>query len=341
MSVSKNFISLSLEEIQQVAHACLVYNGCNVENAVAVAATVAAAERDGCPGHGLLRVPGYVAALKSGKVDGTASPTVKKVTPGMLRVDAFNGFAPLPLLLGREPLAEAAKEQGVAVMGLVRIHHFSALWFEVEQLAELGLCAIGGTAYMPSMSPSGGAVAFFGTNPFAFGWPRRSGQPMVFDMASSSMARGELMVAARDGHDVPLGVGLDAEGNPTTNPKTILDEGVLLPFGGYKGANIAMMVELLAAGLLNERFSFEAGEQDNKDGGPPQGGELLIAIDPSHLGGNNWLDHTEAFFSKMLAIEGVRLPGMRRYENRVKSLAEGIEVPIELHDKILSLSIDE
>ena len=340
MNSSNKKLSLSLKEVEQITHACLVSNGCNNENATALTTTITAAERDGCPGHGLLRLPGYVAALRSGKVDGGAAPTIEKITPSMLRVDSHNGFAPLPLSLGRKPLTNAAREQGIALMGLVRVHHFSALWFEVEQLALSELCAIGCTAYMPSMPPAGGALPFFGTNPLAFGWPRKSGPPMVFDMASAAMARGELMVAARDRQEVPIGVGLDAEGVPTSNPQTILDEGVILPFGGYKGANIAMMVELLAAGLLDERFSFEAGEHDNKDGGPPQGGELLIVIDPKRLGGDKWVDHTEAFFSKMLSIEGTRLPSTRRYDNRAKSLVEGIEVPSDLHTKILSLTAE-
>jgi len=338
--MSNDKINISLKEVEDIAQGCLVANGCNDENAKAVSTTIMAAERDGCPGHGLFRLPGYVAALKSGKVDGSASPTFERVLPSMLRVDAQNGFAPLPLSIGREHLIEAAREQGVAVMGLIRVHHFSALWFEIEHLAAAELCVIGCTAYMPSIPPAGGALPFFGTNPLAFGWPRKNGLPMIFDMASAAMARGELMVAARDGHEVPIGVGLDADGIATSNPQVILDEGVQLPFGGYKGANIAMMVELLAAGLLGERFSFEAAECDNKDGGPPQGGEFLLVIDPRRLGGENWLDHTEAFFTKMLAIEGVRLPGMRRYDNRAKSLVEGIEVPMKLHSTILSLTAE-
>ena len=168
-------INISLKEVQSIAQVCLLANACNEENAGAVATTIMAAERDGCPGHGLLRLPGYVAALKSGKVDGAATPIVEKVSPGMLRIDAQCGFAPLPLSVGRKPLIEAAREQGVAVMGLVRVHHFSALWFEVEPLAAAELCAIGCTAYMPSMPPAGGALPFFGTNPLAFGWPRKNG----------------------------------------------------------------------------------------------------------------------------------------------------------------------
>ncbi len=331
-------IRCSLDEARALARDCLLANGCDEANAEAVTETVMAAERDGCPSHGLFRLPGYVAALRSGKVDGKASPIVAEAAPGMLRVDARGGFAPLALQAGREPLIEAARRQGVAALGLVRVHHFAALWIEVESLVAAELCALACTAYMPAMPPAGGKQPFFGTNPMAFGWPRRDGPPMVFDMASAAMARGEVMIAAREGHELPPGVGLDAAGEPTTDPQAILDGGVMLPFGGYKGASIAMMVELLAAGLIGERFSFEAAEQDNKDGGPPRGGEFILALDPARLGGEDWQAHSEAFFERMLAIEGVRLPGARRHGTRARTPDSGIEVPDALHAKIRGLT---
>lgn len=329
--------TLSLEDARILATDCLAANGCNDENAQAVADTVIAAERDGCPSHGLFRLPGYVAALRSGKVNGAARPTVERPATGMVRVDGDGGFAPLALARGRQPLIDAAREQGVAAMGLVRIHHFAALWVEVEPLAEAGLCALACTAYLPVMPPAGGREPLFGTNPMAFGWPRRDGPPMVFDQSSAAMATGEVMIAARDGHDVPPGVGLNKDGNPTTDPNRIL-EGVLLPFGGYKGSAIAMMVELLAAGLIGERFSFEAAEHDNKDGGPPRGGEFILAMDPARFGGEAWLDHTEAFFERMLSLDGVRLPGGRRHANRLRTPADGVPIPDALRAKILELT---
>jgi delta1-piperideine-2-carboxylate reductase len=329
----------SLSDIEDMAMACLTANGCDQPNARALAQTMTAAERDGSAGHGLFRMPGYIAALRSGKVDGKANPTVERVAPGALRVDAHGGFAPLALEAGREPLIEAAREQGVAMLGIVRCHHFAALWVEVEPLAAAGLCAMACTAYMPAMAPAGGGTPLYGTNPFAFGWPRKDdAPPMVFDMASAAMARGEIMVAARDGHTLPEGIGLDKDGQPTTDPQAIIDGGVILPFGGYKGSNIAMMVELLAAGLIGERFSYEAAEHDNKDGGPPRGGEFILAIDPSRLGGDNWREHGEDFFARFLAIDGTRLPASRRYDNRAKAERDGVDIPDSLRDKILELT---
>jgi len=160
-----------------------------------------------------------------------------------------------------------------------------------------------------------------------FGWPRGDQPPMVFDQASASMARGEVMIAARDGHDVPLGTGVDADGNPTTEPQKIIDGGALLPFGGHKGSTIAMMIELLVAGLTGMDFSYEAQANDNNDGGPPNGGEFMLAIDPNRFGdADNWLQHSESFLERLTGMEGAHMPGNRRYANRAKSAAEGIAV---------------
>ena len=329
-------VHLSIDEVFRLAKECLLAHGCDEPNAGAVAATVTAAEKDGCPSHGLFRLPGYVASLKSGKVDGHAEPVVEQIAPGVIRVDGRGGFAPLGLEAGLAPLVAAARSQGVAIMALLRAHHFAALWPEVEALCDEGLVAMACTAHTPMMAPAGASRAFFSTNPLAFGWPRSGRPPMVFDQASAAMARGEIALAARDGREVPVGVGLGPDGEPTTDPAKVL-QGVQLPFGGYKGSAIAMMVELLAAGLIGDHFSYEAALHDNQDGGPARGGEFLLAMDPDVTAGPEWLEHTERFFAAMLDLEGVRLPGDRRLANRVRTTTEGITIPHALHVEIEGL----
>lgn len=332
-------VILSLDEVAHLARTCLLANGCDEANAEAVAVTVTAAEGDGCHSHGLFRMPGYVASLRSGKVNGKAEPKVESLAAGVVKVDGDGGYAPLAHERSRPALVACAREQGLAALALVRIHHFSALWVEVEALAREGLVAFACTAYTPSVAPAGAKQAFFGTNPVAFAWPRGSDQAsMVFDMATAAMARGEVMIAAREGHELPPGAGLDADGNPSTDPNKVL-EGVLLPFGGYKGSALAMMVELLCAGLIGEGFSFEAAQYDEKDGGPPRGGEFMLAIDPVRFGDpSGYVDHANAFFAGLTELDGVRLPGDRRYANRARTAHEGVTVPEALHAKILDLT---
>ena len=315
---------MTFDQIFSLATDCLLANGANRENAESVARTIAKAERDGSSSHGFFRLPGYIASLKSGKVSGTAKPTVSTLTSSVVRIDGDNGYAPLALETGIPKLVEIASKVGVGIGALVNVYHFAALWPEVESIAESRMVGFACTAFKPSVAPAGASSPLFGTNPMAFAWPRKNNRPMVFDMATAAMARGEIQIAAQDGRTLPHGVGLDANGSPTTDPKAILD-GVLLPFGGYKGANLAIMIELLVAALIGESFSFEAEENDINDGGPPRGGEFLLAIDPRHLSADDSSAHAEAFFERYLSLSGTRMPGDRRYANRDLA-ADGIPV---------------
>ena len=157
---------------------------------------------------------------------------------------------------------------------------------------------------------------------------------IVIDMATAAMAHGEIQVAAREGEAVPLGTGLDAQGQETTDPNKILD-GVLLPFGGYKGSAVALMVELLAAGAIGDCFSFEGQAMDNGDGGPTIGGEFMLAISPEILGGSDWAEHSELFFDRFEAIQGARLPGQRRHINRLSAAPR--QINSKLVDRIRAL----
>jgi len=334
-------VILTLAEVHDLTVRCLMTHGCDETNAKAVADVIHAAERDGAKSHGLFRLPGYVKSLKSGKANGAARPAVEDLAPSVLRVAGDGGFAPLAQQIGRQPLIDRARSQGVAALAITNVHHFQALWYEVEPLAEAGLCAFAFTAAFPYVTHPGGRKPIYGTNPMSFGWPRPGKTPMVFDQASSALARGEIMIAARDGHDVPPGTGIDVDGNETTDPNAILKGGAQLPFGGYKGATIALMVELLAGALIGDKFSFEAKAGDIGDGGPPNGGEFMLAIDPERTGdAGGWAAHAELLFEQILAEAGTRLPAGRRHANRAKTASEGAAIPAPLHAEIQALCGD-
>ena len=331
-----NTISLSLDEIYELANKTLLANGCDEENANILSETIMKAERDGSLSHGLFRLPAYVAGLKSKKIDGKARPEVKKISPSVIKVLGNHALAPMVLKVGIPELVKAAKETGVAILAITNSHHMAAMWPETEAIAEEGLVAFACTSYKPMVAPAGAKKALFGTNPISFAWPRPGKTPVVYDMATASMAMGEVQVAAREGHKVPIGTGLNKDGKETTDPNEIAKGGVILPFGGYKGSGIAMMVELLVAALIGEYFSFEAKENDNNDGGPPRGGEFLLALNPKHFGADDSYAHAEVFFERYLALSGTRMPGDRRYANR-DAAKGGIHVLQSTIDKIYTL----
>ena len=329
-------VSLKLDEIFDLAKKTLLANECDNETASVLADLIMKAERDGSLSHGLFRLPAYVSGLKSGKINGKARPEVKKISPSVIKVLGNNCLAPMVLNKGLPELIKTAKENGVAVLAINNSHHMAAMWPETEAVAEEGLVAFACTSYKPAVAPAGAIKPLFGTNPISFAWPRPGKTPVVFDMATASMAMGEVQVAKREGHKVPLGTGLTKDGKSTTDPAEIADGGVLLPFGGYKGSGIAMMVELLAGALVGDNFSFETAAKDNNDGGPPSGGEFILAISPEKILGSGWNIHADEFFNKMKSFEGVRLPGERRHKNRLDKGPRNINK--ELVDKIKTLS---
>ena len=331
-----NTVSLSLDEIYELANKTLLANGCDEENANILSETIMKAERDGSLSHGLFRLPAYVAGLKSKKIDGKARPEVKKISPSVIKVLGNHALAPMVLKVGIPELVKAAKETGVAILAITNSHHMAAMWPETEAIAEQGLVAFACTSYKPMVAPAGAKKALFGTNPISFAWPRPGKTPVVYDMATASMAMGEVQVAAREGHKVPIGTGLNKDGKETTDTNEIAKGGVILPFGGYKGSGIAMMVELLAGALLGEAFSYETAAKDSNDGGPPAGGEFILAMSPDKISGSDWKNHSDEFFNKMKLMEGVRLPGERRHKNRLDKGPRNINE--ELVNKIKSLS---
>ncbi len=329
-------ISLSLEDIYKLANKTLLTNGCDEETSNILSDLIMKAERDGSLSHGLFRLPAYIAGLKSGKINGKNRPKISKITPSVIKVDGNNCLAPMVLNKSLPELIKAAKENGVAVLSITNSHHMAAMWPETEAIAEEGLVAFACTSYKPAVAPAGSIKPLFGTNPISFAWPRKSKPPVVYDMATASMAMGEVQVAKREGHKVPLGTGLTKDGKETTDPAEIADGGVLLPFGGYKGSGIAMMVELLAGALVGDNFSYETAEKDNNDGGPPSGGEFILAISPEKLSNSDWDTHASKFFEKMKSMGDVRLPGERRHKNRLDKGPRHINE--DLVNKIKSLS---
>jgi delta1-piperideine-2-carboxylate reductase len=303
--------------------------GCNDSVAAILADNMAAAERDGSRSHGIFRVPGYLGSLKSGWVDGRAAPMLEDVAPGFLRVDGSNGFALPALAAARDTLMTKARANGIALLAIRNSHHFSALWPDIEPFARAGFVAIEMVNSMASVVPHGGHRKVYGTNPLGFAVPRGDGDPLVFDQASSAIANGDVQIAAREGHALPTGYGVDRDGLPTTDPKAVLDGGALLPFGGYKGSSIAMMMEVMAAALAGGKFSFEVDFSGYPGAATPHSAQTLILIDPGRGNPQPFAGRIETLIAELHDAGQPRLPGDRRYANRREAMASGIPLTAE------------
>ena len=330
--------SLTLGELTALLQQIFERHGTSAAVAQVLADNCARAQRDGSYSHGVFRIPGYLSSLASHWVDGQAVPVVEDVASGFIRVDAANGFAQPALAAARGLLVEKARSAGIAVLAIRNSHHFAALWPDVEPFAEEGLVALSVVNSMTCVVPHGASKPLFGTNPIAFAAPRAGGSPIVFDLATSAIAHGDVQIAARQGHTLAAGMGVDKHGEATENPKEILDGGALLPFGGHKGSALSMMVELLAAALTGGNFSFEFDWSKHPGAQTPWTGQLLIVIDPSKSGGNSFALRSAELVRQMHAVGLERMPGDRRFIERDKSLSEGIVLGEEELSRLRALA---
>ena len=292
-------------------------------NARTVARALVGAEAEGQKGHGLSRIPTYAAQAKVSKVDGFAKPTLAWRRPAAAVVDAKHGFAYPAIDLALEALPNAVRQNGTAAAAITRSHHCGVVGHPVERLAGEGLVALMFANTPGAIAPWGGSKAVFGTNPIAFGCPLPGKPPIVVDLSLSKGARGNILVAKQKGEKIPEGWALDAQGKPTTDPAAAL-AGTMLPLGDAKGTALALMVELLAAGLTGANFAADASGFLDAKGPPPGTGQLLIAFDPVAFGGT--LEHFAALAASIESQPGARLPGARRLAAREKAKRDGVTV---------------
>ena len=321
-----------------MARGALAAAGAHEEMAATTARALVAAEAAGQAGHGLSRVPQYAAFLKNGRADGAATPHIVNERGGAVLVDARHGLAYPALALAEAEAAWRARAHGVAFAGVTNSHHSGAMGLPVARLADQGLVALAFTNSPAAMPVPGGRRPLMGTNPVAAAFPRRGAAPLVVDMALSEVARGKIMVAAKEGRPIPQGWALDAEGRPTTDAQAALS-GAMLAMGGTKGALLAMVVELLCCALTGAAFGFEADSFFQDEGNRPRLGQALLVVDPGALAGTDaFAARMETFVAAMAAEDGVRLPGSRRDALAARAAAEGVEIPDALHARLLALA---
>ncbi|KRW61507.1 Ldh family oxidoreductase [Pseudomonas sp. TTU2014-080ASC] len=334
MSLAK----IPFEDLQTLLAQIFVRHGTSQRVAEVLAHNCASAQRDGAHSHGVFRIPGYLSSLGSGWVNGQAEPVVSDAAASYINVDAGGGFAQPALAAARPLLVEKARQNGIALLAIHNSHHFAALWPDVEPFAEEGLIALSVVNSMTCVVPHGARKPLFGTNPIAFAAPRAGGEPLVFDMATSAIAHGDVQLAARAGKELAPGTGVDRDGQPTNDPREVLDGGALLTFGGYKGSALSMMVELLAAGLTGGNFSFEFDWSKHPGAQTPWTGQLLIVIDPSKSSGEAFANRCETLVERMQGVGQERMPGQNRHQNRAKALVEGVSLNADELAKLRELA---
>ncbi|WMW64234.1 Ldh family oxidoreductase [Nitratidesulfovibrio liaohensis] len=356
-------VVLRPDDLEALCRAVLERVGVLPAAASSVAGALVAAECMGIPSHGVARLPQYADQVAAGKVRGDAVPRVETPLPATVRVDAGCGFAYPALEAGLDVAAPLALRMGCAALGVTGSHHCGVAGLHVERAARQGLVALLFANTPAAMAPWGGNRASLGTNPLAFACPApvataadspsavdaagagvdagaggtpgagAERDPLVMDLSLSTVARGKIVAAAREGQPIPEGWAVDAGGNPTTDARAALG-GMLLPFGGAKGAALALMVELLAASLTGSNHAYEASSFLDAEGGPPRTGQCMLLIAPQAFGAD-FAARAAALLGHVLAQPCTRLPGARRFELQRRAYREGVVMPWSLHQDLL------
>jgi (2R)-3-sulfolactate dehydrogenase (NADP+) len=325
------------QELFRLARTALERAGAHAAMAEAAARHLVRAEEHGLPTHGVSRVPFYCSMLRKGRADGAARPAMVADRAAVCLIDNRDGLPYVSAQWAIEEVIQRARRNGIGFAGIRNSAHVGVLGIHLLPVAEAGLVGFAFTNSPAAIPAWGGKKALFGTNPVAAVFPRQGKQPIVVDLALTTVVRGRIMMAMRRGERIPEGWALDRDGRPTTDPKEAIEHGSLFPIGGAKGAMLALMFELICASLTGAAIGPEADSFFSEDGNRPRIGQAFMAIDPSALAGmDKYWERTEAVVATMLADPEVRLPGARRFAAEASS-KKGIEVPDELIAQIEKL----
>ena len=329
---------LSLEQLHELVQRALARAGASALMASTTADALVYAEARGLASHGVTRVAQYAAHLLNGRADGNAQPRIVASRGAAALISAASGLAYPACALAVKEAIGRAREFGVSLVSVTDSHHYGVAAFHLAPVGAAGMVGLALSNSPAAMPVAGGKRPLLGTNPIAAVFPRTHGVPLLIDMSLSEVARGKLVMAAKDGRPIPLGWALDGEGNPTTDARAGL-EGSMLAMGGTKGAMLALVVELLVTTLTGAALGFEASTLFIDEGNRPRLGHAFLVIDPGALSGRGVYDERiETLIATMTAEAGVRLPGERREALARKAAADGIEISPQLHEQLIALA---
>jgi (2R)-3-sulfolactate dehydrogenase (NADP+) len=312
-------LTLAAAEARDLAISACVGAGASPNVAASLVDATLSAATAGREGMGFPHLLDHLHALREGRIDGHAEPLIEHVLPAVIAADARGGIAQRGFDLAYGDLAGQARASGIALFSQKNSYTSGELGYFVRRLALDGLVALAATNGPALMAAAPGSPRVFCTNPIAFGAPTSDG-PIVIDQASSATAFVNIVRAASKGETIPEGWATDESGDMTTDAARAL-RGALLPFGGYKAANIALMVEVLAAGLSGAAWSLDAKDFRSGDECPAIG-LTVIAIAPAAIDAD--FAARLGAHRRRLAELGVHVPGGRA------TSAAGDETPVRI-----------
>ena len=225
----------------------------SAEDAAIISAGLVDADLRGIPSHGVSRLPTYIDALQRGFSRARPLIQVHRTGHATAVLDGNDGLGSLVAVLGMREAIELADESGIGMVAVHSSSHFGHAGYYASLAAADGCIGIVLSNAFPTVAPFGGCQAMLGTNPIAVAAPGGDRPDFALDMSTSITSRGWLRLAAEDNAPIPEDWAVTKDGAPARTPREAM-AGILLPFGGYKGSGISMMVDLIAGILTGAGF---------------------------------------------------------------------------------------
>ena len=314
-----------LESLRNWCAAILRSVGLSRDDASIAADVLVRTDARGFLTHGLVRLPSYVSKLRDGEVSPTATP-VENFNDGFGIVQAGGALGQVAARFTIDRAIARTTEHPVATFMLRDSGHLGALGVHVLRAAEAGRVALVMQATPPIIALPGATGPMLGNNPFAVAAPRPGGPPIVVDMACSVAARGNILIAAREGHPIPEGWALDEHGDATTDAAQAL-RGSLLPFASYKGLAMAAAVELLAGSLSGATYDALMNKGGRVQSATGHLNALFMTFNPNLIAGQAQFESHVAAWTAHYKTTGGKtscLPGERAYADEQRSTKDGI-----------------
>jgi len=335
-------LHMSLEQIARTLTNAFLAMGFSEKDTAYATHALLTADARGVDSHGLARLEMYYGFWKTGvMVNMNAQLKVLRETPVSISFDAQDGLGIIMAEKAMERCVEKAKKSGICVITVKNGGHISMVGNYALKATEEGLIGWCISNTLSAMAPFGSREKVIGNSPWCLAFPpgNKYTDPIMLDMACAEASFGKLQLAARDGRPIPDGWAIDKDGRPTHDPNDVLQRGgSLIPFGGYKGSALAIMLELMASVLSGSPFAPGIGTGTyvlGKEAKREKIGYFFMAMDPAILRPiedyKNSIDEYAFLIKNSKPAEGVKevlLPGepeARKYHRR---LMEGVEMNI-------------
>jgi LDH2 family malate/lactate/ureidoglycolate dehydrogenase len=270
-------IRIGAADLRAMVAGIFAARGVGETGAAAVADALVWANLRGVDSHGVSRVPRYLELFDKGESDPGAVPTVERPRAAVAIVDAHAAPGPIAMIRAVDEAVAGARDCGIGWASVRGTVHTGAIGYYTSRAAGAGMAAVGVVAGVPNMAYAGARGAAVATSPLSVAVPAGRHEIVLLDMATAVMALGRIAQLKAAGAELPPGVAVTADGEPTTDPALAT---VPVPVGGAKGSGLSLVFEMLASGLVANPI-VPAYHSGAKEGRRHRQNGFILAIDVS------------------------------------------------------------